>query len=112
MPKYTPKAKYPDVLLRPTRLAEVDRVHPSVFLDAQGLRIIRGYQVSGRGRFEFIGAADGPLVRLVGPGASLLGPVEFMPQVIAALQAAIAAPVAAAGAHDDEIRAMGYEPAP
>lgn len=83
-----------------------------IFLEEGPLMIMRGYVAYHPKRkcYDFVGAYDGPMIRISGPNdAKEIAPVEFIPKVIEALQAAIAQPVAAPGAHDAEIVAMGFE---
>lgn len=85
------------------------REHPAISL--KGVRLMRGYELvrQDTGRVEFLGCHDGPLVELnVCTGQKLRLSVDFVPQLIEALQAVIVPPVAAPGAHDDEIVQMGY----
>lgn len=85
---------------------------PWIFLEDGPLMVMRGYVAYHKKRkcFDFVGAHDGPYVRISGPNdAKEIAPVEFVPKIIEALKAAIVEPVATPGAHDVEIMEMGFD---
>ena len=88
------------------------RENPAIFLPDGPARIERGYSVwdPKKERIDFVGAYDGPLLRLQGPhGDPVLMQLHMVEPVAKALLLAASVPAAAPGAHDAEIEAMGLK---
>lgn len=75
-----------------------------------GVRVIRGYECRRGEKIEFVGADDGPMLQVAHPGGQLTGTVAAWPKVAQAIMDLCCNPTAAPGAHDDELRAMGFDP--
>lgn len=87
--------------------------NPSIDVSGKMLRVMRGYEVYDRGQIIFMGAHDGPLMQITpATGPVLRLPMQMAVDLAAAITAASEVPDAEPGAHDAEIRSIGYEPVP